>query len=262
MAHPSWGSGWPNCQPSKMVTLVRTDGMRLPVRAELADLTAMLCDLTELMGYDLVPGWCWGFACRAISGTKTASNHSWGLADDLNAPNNPYASTAWHAKNAKGTFPFGLRLSCDIPEQVITLWETHGYGWGGRYKTKPDPMHFEFLGSIADAAAYTDRLRSFLAGNGHPAPPPPAPLPPTKPNPTRPTKEQIMALPTLRKGSKGQHVRNLQGLLIAHGNSITVDGAFGPRTDAVLRDWQRRTTVLTSDGIAGPATWAWLTGVT
>lgn len=71
-----------------------------------------------------------------------------------------------------------------------------------------------------------------------------------------------MALPTLKEGASGQYVRNMQGLLISHGNTITVDGAFGPRTKQILTDWQRRTGALTADGICGPNTWTWLTGVT
>lgn len=254
-----WGPGWPNCQRSRIVTIVRADGLRLPVRAELVDLTTLLLDLTELSGYDVLPGQTWGFACRAISGTSVPSNHSWGLADDLNAPSNPYASAAWHARNARGTRPFGLAIVCDIPQAVVEMWEAHGYRWGGRYRTKPDPMHFEFMGSPADAAAHTRRLREFLGAAGSPAPPPP-PVPAPAP-PANDFRRRVMGLPVLRQGSSGQHVRNLQGLLIAHGNSIEVDGAFGPSTERILTDWQRRTGALAADGIAGPNTWAWLVGV-
>jgi hypothetical protein len=165
--------GWgPPCK-GNIYTLVRADGLRLPVRAELADLTAMLCDLSELAGYDLVPGWCWGYACRMISGTDVWSNHAWGLADDLNAPANPYASAEWHHRNARGTFPFGLQLVCDIPEAVLALWEAHGYRLGARYVTKPDPMHVEFMGTPTDAAAITKRLRDYLTDHGGPPPAPP-----------------------------------------------------------------------------------------
>jgi peptidoglycan hydrolase-like protein with peptidoglycan-binding domain len=255
-----WGPGWPNCQWSSFVTLVRADGLRLPVRRELAELTTLLLDLTELSGYDVLPGQTWGVACRAISGTSTPSNHSWGLADDLNAPANPYASADWHRRNARGTRPFGLAIVCDIPQAVVELWEGHGYRWGGRYRTKPDPMHFEFMGTPADAAAITQRLRVFLAGHGQPAPPPPQHKPSPNP-PTDITKERIMGLPVLRRGATGQHVRNLQGLLVAHGNDLAVDGDFGPTTEAVLQGWQARTGKLAADGIAGSNTWAWLIGI-
>lgn len=249
--------GWGAPCSGTRVTLVRADGLRLPVRREVADLTAMLIDLTEMAGYDVRPGETWGFACRRIAGSSTWSNHAWALAVDVNAPANPYASADWHRRNARGTRPFGLALVCNIPERVVALWEGHGFRWGGRYQTKPDPMHFEFLGTPASAAATTGRLRAFLAGAGGPAPPPAPYRPPADPDLAR----RIAMLPTLRQGATGQHVRNLQGLLIAHGNAATCDGQFGPRTETVLRGWQARTGHLTADGVAGPATWAWLIGV-
>jgi hypothetical protein len=174
------GRGWgAPCQGGR-TTLVRADGLRLPVRTELADLIALLLDLTEAGGYDVIPGWTWGNACRVISGTTTWSNHAWGLAVDINAPANPYASADWHRRNARGTRPFGLSLVCDMPEQMVTLWENHGFRWGGRYTGKPDPMHYEFMGTPADAGTITGRLRAFL-GATQPAPPVPAPLPPAAP---------------------------------------------------------------------------------
>jgi len=154
----SWSSGWPACPTSEIVTVVRSDGLRLPMRRQVAVMTKTLIDRTEAMGYDVNPDWTWGFACRPISGTNRPSNHSRGLAVDLNAPRNPYASASWHRRNARGTFPFGLRIVCDIPESVIRLWEANGWGWGGRYKTKPDPMHLEFEGTERDAAIITARL--------------------------------------------------------------------------------------------------------
>jgi hypothetical protein len=252
--------GWgPPCS-GRLVTLVRTDGLRLPVRAELAELTTMLLDLTEMgHGYDVLAGQTWGYSCRKISGTTVWSNHAWGLAVDINAPSNPYASADWHRRNARGTRPFGLEVVCNIPEAALAMWETHGYRLGVKYVTKPDPMHVEFMGTPTQAAYITARLRTFLHSGAQPPPPPPAPKP--APTTADQLEERIMALPTLRRGATGQRVRNLQALLIAHGNTLEVDGDFGSGTEAVLRDWQRRTGALRADGIAGPATWAWLIGI-
>lgn len=56
--------------------------------------------------------------------------------------------------------------------------------------------------------------------------------------------------PTLRKGSSGENVRQLQALL-----SIVVDGEFGPKTETAVKNFQTLKK-LVSDGICGPATWA------
>ena len=163
--------GWGAPCAGGRTTLVRGDGLRLPVRTELADLVAMLIDLTELgHGYDVLPGQTWGNACRYISGTTVWSNHAWGLAIDINAPANPYASKAWHLRNARGPWP---GLVCNMPRAMVEMWEAHGFRWGGRYPTKPDPMHFEFMGSPATCAAITARLRAYLTNQGGPPPPPP-----------------------------------------------------------------------------------------
>lgn len=58
--------------------------------------------------------------------------------------------------------------------------------------------------------------------------------------------------PTLRRGSQGDAVKLLQAQLRA-----VIDGEFGPRTEAAVREFQRRNG-LVPDGIVGPKTWALL----
>lgn len=61
----------------------------------------------------------------------------------------------------------------------------------------------------------------------------------------------------LRRGSKGQAVTDLQAKLnrsYPAYSKLTVDGDFGPATEAVVREFQRRVPGLAVDGIAGPAT--------
>ncbi len=63
--------------------------------------------------------------------------------------------------------------------------------------------------------------------------------------------------PTLRLGARGASVVRLQQLLARDGRapSLTVDGRFGPATDAALKKFQLAEGLAT-DGIAGPLTWA------
>ncbi|HEY0002076.1 MAG TPA: peptidoglycan-binding protein [Actinoplanes sp.] len=73
-----------------------------------------------------------------------------------------------------------------------------------------------------------------------------------------PAKEMIeMALqpwPEIRKGAKAHPVPSLQYHLRARGYSVTVDGDFGPKTDAAVRAFQKEKK-LSVDGIVGPNTW-------
>jgi len=57
------------------------------------------------------------------------STHSFGIAIDINDDVNCNGCT-----------------STDIPNEVINAFREHGFRWGGDYKHKKDPMHFEFLG--------------------------------------------------------------------------------------------------------------------
>lgn len=65
---------------------------------------------------------------RYIRGSKTKwSNHAYGAAIDLNAEDNGFGK-------GKGT----------IPQPVIDAFKRQGARWGGDYRGRTDPMHFEF----------------------------------------------------------------------------------------------------------------------
>ncbi|RFA31338.1 peptidoglycan-binding protein [Alkalilimnicola ehrlichii] len=57
----------------------------------------------------------------------------------------------------------------------------------------------------------------------------------------------------LRRGDSGDAVANLQRQLQSQGFALTVDGRFGPATEATVRAYQQREG-LAVDGIAGPQT--------
>lgn len=65
---------------------------------------------------------------------------------------------------------------------------------------------------------------------------------------------------TLKNGSKSADVSILQGELNKLNYGLTIDGIFGAKTEAAVKDFQKKKG-LTVDGIVGPKTWAAL-GVT
>ena len=64
-------------------------------------------------------------------------------------------------------------------------------------------------------------------------------------------------LPTLKRGSKGPAVKNLQQMLNYNsvGPALVIDGIFGPLTEIAVISFQKLQG-LKGDGIVGPKTWA------
>ena len=58
----------------------------------------------------------------------------------------------------------------------------------------------------------------------------------------------------LRNGKQGDAVAYLQSLLCDVGETLTVDGKFGPKTEKAVEDFQRLYG-LTVNGVVGPGTW-------
>ena len=68
-----------------------------------------------------------GYVCRKIRGSGKMSNHSYGLAIDINPMQNP------HLKSACRT---------DMPPEFRQLFLDEGWGWGCNWRSSKDAMHF------------------------------------------------------------------------------------------------------------------------
>jgi hypothetical protein len=65
------------------------------------------------------------FAYRLIRGASTISNHSFAIAIDLAPSRN------------------GLGTKGTMPDFAVKAFDNQGFRWGGNYKTRKDPMHWE-----------------------------------------------------------------------------------------------------------------------
>jgi hypothetical protein len=89
------------------------------------------------------------FNCRTVAGTSTWSEHAYGRAIDINPHQNPYvddgvvqpaAGRPW-VNRSHGT-PGMIR-----PRTLVThAFAARGWGWGGRWTSKKDYMHFSESG--------------------------------------------------------------------------------------------------------------------
>lgn len=162
-----WGQGWPVNRSSDMATVrAARSGTSFTVHKLIAPIIKYLIDETERRGYLLDHGSGdqdddWSYANRPIRGKLVASNHSWGLAVDIDATQ------------------FGLGSKKRLPQWIVDLWRAHGFDYGGDWSGRKDPMHFEFNGWPSDAR----RIAAQVAGRPAPGTTPPPYNPPTPPTP-------------------------------------------------------------------------------
>jgi hypothetical protein len=80
----------------------------------------------------LVISWAGSFYPRMVRGSnKSLSNHSWGSAFDINAPEN------WLGRQPARVGQKGSLL------QLVPIANAFGFFWGGHYNSRLDGMHFE-----------------------------------------------------------------------------------------------------------------------
>jgi hypothetical protein len=220
-----WGAGWPSCSGAVgnlVIVTAERSKVRLSIHRRISILFDLLLDTMEQRGYLLKAGQCWGHACRPISGTQRPSHHSWALAGDLNAVDNPFTSSGQHS------------MPLWVPRQIFN---PYGFGWGGDYSgARKDYMHVEFLGSPTQADEMTRKARADLAG-----------------------KPVSRVLRPETPPMKGEDVTRVQKVIRAwYGLPADwVDGVYGPATVAYVRRVQEGTPPqprLTPDGIVGPLT--------
>lgn len=167
-----WGQGWPVNRSADMAT-VRTarSGVPFVVHRDIAPIVKWLVDEVERRGYMIhTPGQTpddWSYNNRPIRGSNRPSNHSWGLAIDIDATQ----------------YPLGSRKR--LPSWIVELFRAHGFDYGGDWTSRPDPMHFEFNGWPSDARRIREQILRYAAAPTPASPPAqsakPAPPPPPEP---------------------------------------------------------------------------------
>jgi hypothetical protein len=227
-------AGWPGaCAGSYARVVINSAGAAVSVDAAIAELVGLIMHANERDGYHYRPGDTGAYNCRKISGSSVWSNHAYGLAIDENWSTNPMARP----------------LKTDKPSWLIQRWNRYGFAWGGNYtgSTPPDTMHFEFMGTPAQAAAATALARAELGGGGSG----PVPVAPPTPAPADPN-DEILTL-----GDSGPAVKVLQETLNKWYPKLApldTDGEFGPATQDRVKVLQAAANLTPVDGEVGAAT--------
>ena len=187
------------------------------------------------------------YNCRTVAGSSTTSLHGEGRAADLGVPIG--ASWAQTLADKLVAYSAELGIQCVIHNRRIWSGSYPHAGWRTYTGSNPhtDHLHVELSWNTARTLT-AERVQQVLGGGGGTPGPGPAPNPGSR--------------PTLRRGAKGDPVREVQRILNAWYPSLpalTVDGDFGPKTEARVRYMQQRAG-LAVDGVVGPNTWRKLLG--
>jgi hypothetical protein len=175
------------------------------------------------------------FNCREITGGGAFSNHSWGMAIDVNPLENPYVKgdlvlpDAGAAYLDRSDVRPGMIVEGDV---VVTAFAAIGFEWGGDWNRLLDYQHFEAADRSSGTGHGDDACSSYI--------------------------DQPGRYP-VRLCQRGAAVVQVQAHLVRHGFPIDVDGHFGPATEAAVRQFQTDRG-LAADGLVGPRTWPELSG--
>lgn len=229
-------NGWPVVTTDRCVPLV-VRGVTFPQGVLRGVVHAVLADVAEQWHTTVEPlikGHCWGYARKKIGKGEVWSNHAAGCAIDINAPehpdNTPPSRTLSPAQIA----------ACHAIEQrwggVVR--------WGGDW-SDPDPMHWEVVATLGRVVQQAARVQALDHSD--------------RINEARMVK--IMnRLPYLSRGAHGPYVTRVQLLgnyIDGDGPNVTVDGEFGPQTEALVKRIQRAHG-LQADGSVGAEEWSLL----
>lgn len=243
MSNPLWGNyhpgsfGWSKTDPRvpfnyRGVEFVGGVNARPGVAALF---TAGLDRLVPHIPGGLVKGQCWG-ADRTDKDPD--SFHLYGLALDLNAPENPQTS---------GVHPWGKEY--ELPANTGAILSPLAIQWGGGWTidTPPDFMHIEV--HLTPAGVVT-MVASLHTGT----PPPPGNVTGIKWGPWYTGR---LGTRRVEQGDDGTDVESLQRILNAwypHLTPLAVDGYDGSVTTARV-EYLQRLADLAVDGIVGPNTY-------
>lgn len=161
-----WGPGWPRGVPPSQLTTIESkiSKVKLLLHVDIAPLVKFAVDEVEARGYiyDFGPTDInddWSYANRQIGNTGVASEHSRGIAVDMDATK----------------YPQGQRKRRP-PQWVDDIWAKYGF-INGVYWANPDPMHYETRLTRAEAKWLIASLAAHHLNNTEPPMPPSAPIP-------------------------------------------------------------------------------------
>lgn len=194
----------------------------------------------------------------ATAATPGSSNHGLGIAVDVAYDSNP----------ADGVNPAGARYIGGAPQWEFFQQKVLEFGFS--WELQSEPWHIRYVNgdAVPEVVVNVERFLNYgwVRGVGivprspvEPTPPPPPPPEEPTPEPLNWTEQLVYNLPTLRPGTRNGMVRRMQGLLVANGREVIIDGDFGNQTEVALNNF-KRAHGLEVNGVCGRGVWIKLLG--
>lgn len=79
---------------------------------------------------------------RVVANTKKLSNHSFGMAIDINPRYNPMI-TKGKISPKNGSYSVKNKGTITADSEIVKIFKKRGWNWGGDYKTLKDYQHFD-----------------------------------------------------------------------------------------------------------------------
>lgn len=202
-------AGW---EDQNLVTVAAPNGQSWRVHRLAAPAFTGLINELAANGYEL--GSSGGFNYRNIRGGNTLSEHAFGNAIDINAAANPMGGT-----------------TSDLPPNIGEIAAKYGLEWGGNWKNRPDPMHFEWTGPNGSGFASATDPRSALPSQYAPQPTPTGLLttPMAQPDPMQGLSplERMLAAGGFAQDAKSAPIANIWNALSGKRGPVTAQGQSG-----------------------------------
>ena len=118
----------------------RSSTMTLTVHKDLAGKIKGCFRDMKAMHFPVKPSSTGAYNWRRMTSINMQSHHSYGCVVDLNWDDNPYVKLS-QIKNC--SYKPG-KNAYSITEEVVQIWKSYGFSWGGDWPEKKDYMHFTY----------------------------------------------------------------------------------------------------------------------
>lgn len=143
----AWQSSYNNYPHAQQISIRTHPGQTRTVSSQVAALAkpAYILLAQILMEEHVNVYYAGSYAYRTIEGSSTLSAHSWGLAIDINPQDFTCCSDSRSTIYGNTDGPEFLKAADRIINEIRTGNGNRVFGWGGKWKSKRDWMHFEVV---------------------------------------------------------------------------------------------------------------------